>query len=304
MYLVVGANGFLGAYFLKNLLQMTNEQILATARSIEKPCIQDDRIIWRALDIEDWAAVDRLADGLSSQTPLNVVFLAAYHHPDQVEAHPRKAWNVNVTSLAYFLNAMPDMAYFLYPSTDTVYGEGGANLRFSEDSPLHPVNRYGRQKVVAESIVTGYDHHVVRYPFLIGPSLVPGRPHFYDRILEHLRHGEPVEMFEDSYRSTLSFDAVANLSLRLMALGSDCVPPVVNVAGDEALSKYDVGRRIAQAHGFDMSLVHPISVKHAQGIFGVPRASSAILDNQRLKKLLGLKSIRLRIGEEDADAVD
>lgn len=36
MYLVIGANGFLGSYVLKNILEKTDDSIMATARDIVK----------------------------------------------------------------------------------------------------------------------------------------------------------------------------------------------------------------------------------------------------------------------------
>ena len=36
MYLVIGANGFLGSYMLKNILEKTNDFVIAVARYIER----------------------------------------------------------------------------------------------------------------------------------------------------------------------------------------------------------------------------------------------------------------------------
>ena len=34
MYLVIGANGFLGSYIIKNIISQTSDNIIATARNI------------------------------------------------------------------------------------------------------------------------------------------------------------------------------------------------------------------------------------------------------------------------------
>lgn len=296
MYLVIGANGFLGSYFLKNLLTETKEKIIATARNLQQVCMEDSRIEWVNLDVEEFQEIDCFADRFAKEkASLKVIYLAAYHHPDMVERNPRKAWNVNVTSLSYFLNRMPSMEYFVYPSTDTVYGEGTLEYRFKEDSALKPANRYGRQKIVAETLVTSYGHHVVRYPFLIAPSLLKHKKHFYDMILEKISAHEPMEMFSDSYRSSLDFDTVARLTIRLMEKGTECVPAVLNVSGDEALSKYDVGLMIAKKYHIDTGLIVPVSMQSKNGIFEVPRAAATILDNTLLKKTLGIDAVRLHI---------
>lgn len=45
MYLVVGANGFLGTYILKNILENTEEQIISVGRDTAN-MISEPRIKW------------------------------------------------------------------------------------------------------------------------------------------------------------------------------------------------------------------------------------------------------------------
>lgn len=103
--------------------------------------------------------------------------------------------------------------------------------------------------------------------------------------------GKTVEMYEDSYRSSLSFDNAACLLIRLME--SDHSPQIVNICGDQDLSKYDVGCLIAQREGLDASKVIPIALSKKQTDFEVRRAASALMDNALLKKSLGLKRVNI-----------
>lgn len=137
----------------------------------------------------------------------------------------------------------------LCSTTDSVYGNSVDGYRFEETDGLNPVNIYGREKAVAEGVVRWMplgQGRVVRFPFLIAPSLVPGRPHFYGRIVDDLKNRKTVEMFSDSYRSSLSFATAAELTMEL-AERPDLqeLPAVINICGDRALSKYDVGLMIA-----------------------------------------------------------
>lgn len=292
MYVVIGANGFLGSYIIKNILETTDEQILAVRKSASGN--DSARVKWVFGDIADPSFVGRLnAEYLRSSRGCKIVYLAAYHHPDLVEKNPKLAWDINVTSLSRFINAAEHVDSFFYPSSDSVYGESEGGYRFKETDPLNPVNRYGHHKCAAESIVTEYGGNVVRFPFLIAPSLAPGRLHFYDIIVRTLLAGQPVEMFKDSFRSALDFDTAARLLVRLTERGA--VPRKLNVCGDEALSKYDIGVRIADKLGVSRDLVKPISVKNAQGIFEAKRASSTLMDNSLLKKTLGLARVTLTL---------
>lgn len=294
MYLVVGANGFLGSYILKNIIEKTNDNIIAVARNIGKVII-NDRIEWVSCDISEMEQVDLLCKKILNISNIKVIFLAAYHNPDLVEKNPKFAWNINVTALSYFINKMDNIKCLFYPSTDSVYGNSIDGYRYREDDTLNPVNTYGKQKCVAESVVMGYGYNVVRYPFLIAPSLSPVKKHFYDVIVESITMGKEIEMFSDSLRSSLSFDTGASLLIDLIENYSERIPKVLNICGDDNLSKYDIGLMIAEKLNVSRELIVPISTEGAQGIFKAKRAQSTLMDNSKIKAVLGIKEIKLTI---------
>ncbi len=292
-YVVIGANGFLGSYLL-DTLQKQHHRVLATARSVSD-CSNTEYLTWMPCDVTKKAEVDALVKTISDGERWTVLYLAACHHPDVVQREPRMAWNTNITSLAYFINALPDGTNFYYPSTDTVYGEGTVTEKFSEMAPLAPVNLYGKHKALAEQIVLTYGHHVVRYPFLIGTSLCPKKKHFFDVIRDTVAAGKTMDMFADSYRSALSFRQAAEYLIALTQMDQGQVPPLLNIASDDVLSKYDIGKQIAELYGLDVSLVRPITIAHAEGIFEAPRASTTLIDNTLLKQTLGIPEIHLEL---------
>lgn len=297
MYLIIGANGFLGSYVVKAVLENTDEDILAVTHS-ECSIELGERVKFYTCDITDFKGVDQLSNEVKEQDePVKVVLLAAYHNPDLVEKNPRKAWDVNITALSYLLNCLENISCLFYPSTDTVYGEGGRGKYFSEDSILNPVNRYGEQKVLAELMVLKYGYHVLRFPFLIGRSLLTKKKHFYDHIVDTISKGEKIEMYSDSYRSALDFNKAAKLMVELIEhYGSDSLMPhVINVAGDQALSKFDIGLMIAEKYNVSTELIVPILFNGNKHIFNTPRAESTLLDNRRIKEILGLEQIKIEL---------
>lgn len=294
MFLIIGANGFLGSYILKNIIEKTNDNIIAVARNIDV-VTEDVRITWISCDISDYKQVDSLIQRVQKCNNIKVIYLAAYHNPDLVEKNPQYAWNINVTSLSYFINHLDDIKCFFYPSTDSVYGNSINGYRFKEDDKRNPVNAYGKQKCAAESVVTWYGYNVIRYPFLVAPSVSPIKKHFYDVIEEQLSLGNEMEMFVDSYRSSLSFDTAASILIDLIENYSEDIPKVLNVCGDDALSKYDIGLMIADKIGADRKLVVPVCMDETSGIFDAKRAQSTLMDNTCLKKLLGLNEIKLEL---------
>ena len=294
MYCIIGANGFLGSYILKSILNKTQERVVACCRDISLvgDTLKDERITWKNLDICDFDAVNSFCNEYKDEDK-KIVYLAAYHNPDLVEKNPRIAWNTNITALSFFLNAMENVRAFYYPSSDSVYGNSIDGKIFKEDDKTNPVNTYGKQKALAEKIVNTYGYQVVRYPFLIGTSLLSSKKHFYDYIVENLRSGDGMDMFSDSYRSTISFRQAADYLVDLIEMGDK--HPVVNISSDKALSKYDVGIIIAGKLGVDKNLVRAIKVEDSEGIFVAKRASSTIMDNKLLKSIFKLDEINLEI---------
>ena len=294
MYLVIGASGYLGTYFLKNILKNTNESIIATFNST-KPSIENARINWQKVDISNLHEVDDFCKNLENTKEIKVIYLSAYHHPDKVESNFPLAWNINIVALSNLINKIPNIKTFYYSSTDGVYGESIDEYSFKEHDAHNPLNKYAQQKSIAETIVLGYGYNVIHYPFLIGPG-PDGKKHFYDHLVEDLKNNKPIKMFADSYRSSLDFDSAAHYTIKLIEKFQDNKVGIVNVCADKAISKYDVGLMIAEKHNFNKNNVIPIlTEENDSGIFIAKRPKSTIMDNNKLKNFLKLSNINIRI---------
>lgn len=291
MYLIVGANGFLGSYLIKNILEKTNDKILAT--DLICPQNINNRVEWFKCDITNLNDLNNLY-AKTKKEKLKVLFLAAYHHPDLVLKNPKIAWNVNIIALANFLGIFDNIERMYYPSTEVVYGEM-ADEPFKEDAKLNPVSRYGELKTVAERMVNVAGYNVVRFPVLIGPSLQEEKKHFYDVIVETVKCGKEMEMFSDQLRSMIDFDTAAKVVVDLVETPQAQKFPIVNVSGDEALSKYELGIRICRANGLDETKIKPISLDDDNEIFTARRAKSTLLDNSLVKQVLNLKELKIRV---------
>lgn len=294
MYVVIGANGYLGSYIVKNILETTSHKILAIGRTIEEN-MTNNRVECMKCDITNIQDVEKLNRRLAVEQEVNVVYLAAFHHPDEVKKNPRFSWHINITALSFVLNCLDNVNCLFYASTEMVYGEGDEKTYFKEEDALHPVNTYGVQKKVAESLVLGYGYNVVRFPFLIGPSLLSNRDHFYDIILKTLKENREIEMFEDTYKTALDFNTSASMVIQLMQKYNNKMPKIINVSGDEVLSKYDIAVRMAQIHNLDDTLIKPICLNAEQRIFQERRTNYTLLNNQLLKHILKREAIIIEL---------
>ena len=80
MYLVIGGSGFLGSYIIKNILEQTQDDVMATYTSNE-PTKKNDRVQWIKLDVCDVEALELLNKQIDPQT--KIIYLAALTGVDE-----------------------------------------------------------------------------------------------------------------------------------------------------------------------------------------------------------------------------
>jgi len=295
MYAIIGANGFLGSYLIKSIVENTSENIIAVARKIEG-IPAGERVFPLKCDITSAEDVDALAYTIRHGEPCKMIYLAAYHNLDLIAQNPKLSWNINITSLASFLNTIDNLSGFFFTSTDCVYGEGGSDYRFKESDTLNPLSLYGVQKAAAECLVNSRGYKVLRLPYMFGPSLSPQKKHFYDKIIDDLQQGRKIEMFYDSIRSSLDYGTVACITVKLAEINSnEKIPGIMNLCGDDSLSKYDLGVMLARKLSYPEDLIVSISMENNNQIFQAKRASVCLMDNTLLKNTLGLTEIKMAL---------
>lgn len=295
MYVVLGANGFLGSYIVNAIKQNTSDQVIAVARSIE--CrLSGDRVTWFECDITNRKQVDALAGKVEQYSPCKIIDLAFWHNIDTVASNPKDAWDTNITALAYLLNRLDNPACFFFASTDCVYGEGRPGYRFKESDTLNPISLYGTHKATAECLVRACGYNVLRLPYMFGPSVSEGKKHFYDVISDALKQGRSVDLFYDSLRNALDFNTVADLivymSENFLQLN---IPSTLNLCGDEDLSKYDLGVLLADKLGISSDLIHSVSSQSLNAPPNAARALNGLMDNSLLKTTLGISELKITI---------
>ncbi len=293
MYIVVGANGFLGSYVVKALVSNTDDEIIATYHG-KKETLYQPRVNWVNLDVTDKQSIRKLENLAENTAECRIFYLAACHNLDLVKREPDLARNINITALENFLEVFSDADCFWFSSTDCVYGENTEEFKaFKESDPTCPVSEYGRQKLEAEKIVTSYSFNVARLPFMIGASLLENKKHFYDNIVEKTIQGQDFTLADGLWRSALDYESVADILVKLSTLKN--VPQTLNLCGDELLSKYDVGELIAKKHNLPMDHIIKVPEEEIMKIFDEKRTSSTAMDNSLLKSVLGVSEIKIRI---------
>ena len=98
-------------------------------------------------------------------------------------------------------------------------------------------------------------------------------------------------MFDGMARSALSYENAAGLLVDLASLPMQRVPHIINLCSDGEYTKYELGLKIAAACGVNPALVRKLPEDAGRVLFKDRRASRLVMDNAKLKVLLGLKEI-------------
>ena len=133
--LLTGANGFLGHYLSKNLLEK-GYQVIATGKgACRLPFKGHPHFHYCPMDFTDGFAVHDVFEQFQPET---IVHAGAISKPDDCEADHWQAWKTNVEGTVIVLtNAEEHHCFFVFLSTDFIFdGEREVTeLHFTPGSP-------------------------------------------------------------------------------------------------------------------------------------------------------------------------
>ena len=234
----------------------------------------------RRIDLE---STDHIIRAFETAQPQIVVHTAGLTSVEQCESDPHLAQRVNVGIAANVAEATARLGLSLvHISTDHLFS--GIIPLVDEICPVAPVNVYGRTKAEAESRVLEAHPQalVVRTNFYgWGTSY---RHSFSDAIIKALRAGKEITLFRDVFYTPILVETVALAVHELLDLK---VGGIFNVVGDERISKYEFGLKLARKFKLDASLIRPGYITDQPSL--VKRPHDMSLSNQKICKLLGRK---------------
>jgi len=250
---VTGASGFLGREVCLAALRRGHEVLaLGGSRAPTIPGVAQAK----SFDLCSEAALEAL---ILEEFPHAVVHCAALPTIETCLAEPAKAKALNaevpkkLAQLCFHLGAK-----LVHLSTDTVF-DGVAGNYQPTDKPA-PLNLYGETKAAAEIEVLRYGREhaaVLRTSPIIGNS-VTGDRGLHERLFASWKEGRPCSLFTDEIRQPVEVSNLADVTIEL------CERPnlsgLFHWAGTEAMSRHEIGLRIARHFGLDAeTLVRPIS---------------------------------------------
>jgi dTDP-4-dehydrorhamnose reductase len=285
--LVTGANGFLGYYFVQQLLEK-KQSVIATGKGPCRLPFHDENFVYETLDFTDDAAVASIMDRYK---PGVIVHAGAMSKPDECETSREEAFRVNVNGTMNLLSAATNSrSFFIFISTDFVFdGEKGMYL---EDDPRHPVNYYGQTKLEAEEAVKQYpfDWSIVRTVLVYGKPFL-NRGNILTNAAAAFQKGETLKIFNDQVRTPTY---VEDLAAGIVKMIEKKAKGIFHLSGKDVMTPYEMVLAVAEYLCLDSGLVKKVSEKE----FAQParRPLKTGLNISKAEKLLGYQPISFSEG--------
>jgi len=217
--LVIGATGLLGST-LAPVLAASGHSVVTHGFSVAAQ---------EKADLCDFVQAGAL---VARVKPDCIINLAALTNVDLCEREPHKAYLLNVATVAHLVRAIREQAphcHLVHISTDQVYDGNGPHSEVN----VTVTNTYALSKVAAELAAASVPSTILRTTF-IGRSRCDRRTSFSDWIVQSLRKGAPINLFDDILFSPLDIKTLASMIERLVS-----VRPVglFNLGAREGMSK-------------------------------------------------------------------
>lgn len=233
--LVTGGGGLLGAQLLRDA--PGGLELYATART--RPLPGDVVATACPVELSDPEAVAALVREVRPDVIIHTAYGTADLDRDVMAA-------TNVVAQA----AAEAGARLLHVSSDMVFD--GEHAPYDETAAPAPVHAYGRAKARAEQIVLERcpDAAVVRTSLIVRPD--PPDP-VTAWLVDGLRAGRPVTLYDDEWRCPILVEDLAAMIWEVVGLPPAQSPGVWHLVGPEALTRAQLGRRLARRLGLDES---------------------------------------------------
>ncbi len=249
--LVTGANGFLGQH-LCLYLAAKNFDIVAVSRGgCRIPA--KDAFEYYPIDLTDKVAVHQM---LYVTKPDVVVHTAAMSKPDECNNNRVACLKQNVEVTENLLEPVFEKgSYFIYISTDFVFGENGPH---NEEDETGPLNFYGESKLFAEKLLEAYriNYAIVRPVFMYGDIWNGLRPSFLHWVKNNLQENKKIKVVSDQQR-TPTF--VLDICKGIETLIEQRKQGIYHLAGKDILSPYQMAVATARALSLDENLIEEVT---------------------------------------------
>ena len=205
--LLIGASGLLG----NKIYQLAEDryEVYGTYNS-HKPKLKNTL----RLDVTEKGYVSKLMRDIR---PDLVIDTHALSNVDYCELHPEDAWKINVEGTKNIAESCKvNGCKYIFISTDYVY-DGYKTTTYSEKDKPHPINYYGRTKLIAEKVIEALDmdYIIARTAVLFGTSDSFDKLPFSSWAIQQLKLKNKIKVVIDQYSNPTLVDSLGEFLLSL-----------------------------------------------------------------------------------------
>jgi dTDP-4-dehydrorhamnose reductase len=262
-FLILGANGQLGAQFKKELASR-GEDVVAPE---EKDC--------------DITSFDKLARYVETVAPTVIINCAAYNAVDQAEQHSDTAYLINGKSVEHIAKLCRQLdIFFVHYSSDYIF-DGKKNNLYNENDAPNPLNMYGKSKLAGEEAVQKYGgtYLLLRTSWVFGS----GTQNFIYKMNQWVQKNPVLKLSCDEVSvptSTLDLVSLTLLSLEKGLKG------LYHLTSSDYASRYEWGRYVVRSIS-PQTIIIPVPMAAFPSIAQRPLFSA--MSNVALQRDLGVK---------------
>ncbi|GAB1268529.1 sugar nucleotide-binding protein [Aurantivibrio infirmus] len=282
--IVLGANSFVGSNLISGFSSEPEIEIVNVSRSQSKRpstisfAVPDDVGVLQQSVVE-------LIDRLNIDENTVVINCISMGDVDSCEMNQEQCTLLNLEFVKSLYSNIKNRHFkmLIHFSTNAVYD--GRNPPYSEMSECTPLNFYGRTKLSADLfLLRANDKRVVvlRPITLFGRHVVGGRLNPVSFIVGKLVSDENLKLVDDVIVNILYVEDLVRCVKQVMRTG---FRGLLNVSGDQSMSRYEIGITIADILGKPATLIESVSSEQFPTIAKRPKDTSF---NNSLMKSIGV----------------
>lgn len=282
--LFTGATGLLGRYFFSNI--PPGYEVVGTFNTNNFSKRKD----FIKLDITN---KDEVLKIFKEVKPDVVVHAASLGNVDYCETHKKKAYDVNVLGTKNVLSACKQIgAKIIFTSSNAIYD--GENPPFSENSPINPLDVYGKTKIEGEKLIekSNVPFVILRLMTMYGWPQYGGRNNPVGWVIEELQNKRKINVVSDIFNNHLYAGQAADIVWQLIKKNKR--NEIYNIAGGECISRYELALRVAEVFNLDAPLIKPVTSNFFKSI--AKRPKNTCFNTAKIEKDFNYKPLDINSG--------
>jgi dTDP-4-dehydrorhamnose reductase len=278
--LITGSRGLIGLGLIQTVPR--EFEVIPTVRKN----ILSKKIDFKLLDITDKA---KLVSFFDKYKPDIIIHAASMGSVDYCETHKEEAKKVNVAGTYNLLKeARKRNIHFVFLSSNAIFD--GLNPPYSERSRPHPVNYYGKTKLMAEEMIRRdiKNYLIIRLVQAYGWNSVAERENPVTWLLNNLKNNIITYLVNDTYvNPVLNIDAAK----KIWKLILNNKKGIFHIAGKDSVNRYEFGVLTAKVFGYDPRLIKSVDSNYFKGI--ARRMPDTTYKTEKIEKTLNMESLSL-----------